>query len=220
MLLLCANAHAQPAGLAQNEAIIERVTRHLEEQTRNLPGKVTIAVAPLDDRTRLAACNELQLFMPAGARLWGQTSIGVRCAQPQPWQIFVPATIRVSGQVVVANRALSAGSVIDPADVGTRTEELTQLPSTVLLDPALAVGRTLAAGVPAGALLRNENLKQAWAVVQGQVVRIVYESEALRVTADGKAMGNAAIGQAVEVRVSSGKTVRGVARGNGLVAVQ
>ena len=220
MALLCANAHAQPAALAQNEAIIERVTRHLEEQTRNLPGKVTIAVAPLDDRTRLAACNELQLFMPAGARLWGQTSIGVRCAQPQPWQIFVPATIRVSGQVVVANRALSAGSVIDPADVGTRTEELTQLPSTVLLDPALAVGRTLAAGVPAGALLRNENLKQAWAVVQGQVVRIVYESEALRVTADGKAMGNAAIGQAVEVRVSSGKTVRGVARGNGLVAVQ
>ncbi|MBC7781955.1 MAG: flagellar basal body P-ring formation protein FlgA [Proteobacteria bacterium] len=209
-----------PSRAASNEAIVQQVTAYIQEQTRSLPGAVQVTVNALEERTRLAPCDDLQLFMPSGARLWGPTSVGVRCTKPQAWQIFVPATVRVSGPVVIANRALAPGAVIEPNDVGVRTEDLTALPASVLLDPAQAIGRTLASGIPAGAALRAENVKLQWAVVQGQTVRVVYESDGLRVTADGKALGNAAVGQGVEVRVGSGKTVRGTARSSGVVVVK
>ena len=113
-----------------------------------------------------------------------------------------------------------AGSMVDAADLTTRIEELTALPASVLQDPNLAVGRIAAASVQTGSVLRAENLKQVLAVVNGQTVRVVYESATLSVTSDGRALGNAAVGQGVEVRVGSGKTVRGIVRSNGVVVIQ
>jgi flagella basal body P-ring formation protein FlgA len=110
--------------------------------------------------------------------------------------------------------------VVDAADLGSRLEELTVLPASVLQDPNLAIGRVAATALQAGSVVRAEHLKQVWAVVNGQTVRVVYESATLSVTADGRAMGNAAVGQGVEVRVGSGKTVRGIVRSTGVVVVQ
>jgi flagella basal body P-ring formation protein FlgA len=218
-----APAAAQPAaGQAStlHDRIVQQVQRHLQEQTASLPGEVRITVNPLDDRSRLPACDEMQAFMAPGTRPWGQVSVGVRCLRPQAWQVYVPASVRVSAPVVVATRALMAGSVVDAGDLTTRIEELTALPASVLQDPNLAVGRVLASPVQAGGVLRTENLKQVLAVVNGQTVRLVYESATLSVSYDGRALGNAAVGQGVDVRVGSGKVVRGIVRSNGVVVVQ
>lgn len=216
-----APASAQAAGNpAQAERIMQAVQRHLQEQTASLPGEVRITVNPLDERNRLAICDDLQVFLAPGARAWGQVSVGVRCLRPQAWQVYVPASVRVSAPVVVASRSLMAGSIVDAGDLSTRVEELTALPASVLQDPNLAIGRVLASTVQAGNVLRAENLKQVLAVVNGQTVRVVYESQTLSVTSDGRALGNAAVGQGVDVRVGSGKTVRGIVRSNGVVVIQ
>ena len=212
-------AQPQPAA-ALNDRIVQQVQRYLQEQTASLPGEIRITVNAPDDRTRLAGCDELQVSLAPGARAWGQVPVGVRCVRPQPWQIYVPATVRVSAPVVVAARALVPGSVVDAADLTTRVEELTALPASVLQDTNLAVGRIAASAVPAGSVLRAENLKQVLAVVNGQTVRVVYESATLSVTSEGRALGNASVGQGVEVRVGSGKTVRGIVRSNGVVVIQ
>jgi flagella basal body P-ring formation protein FlgA len=210
---------AQPVA-ALSERIVQQVQRHLEDQTAALPGEVRIAVNAPDERTRLTACDELRVAMAPGARAWGTVPVGVRCLRPQPWQIYVQATVRVSAPVVVAARSLAAGSAVDAADLTTRVEELTALPTSVLQDPNLAIGRIAASTVPAGSVLRAENLKQVLAVVNGQTVRVVYESSTLNITSEGRALGNAAVGQGVEVRVGSGKTVRGIARSSGVVVIQ
>jgi len=217
---------ASPAGgpgtgvPSQGERIVQSVQRHLQEQTASLPGEVRIAVNPLDERTRLAACDDMQVFTAPGARPWGAVSVGVRCLRPQSWQVYVQASVRVLAPVVVAGRAMLAGSTVDAADLTTRVEELTALPASVLQDPNLAIGRVLASNVQAGSVLRAENLKQVLAVVNGQTVRVIYESPTLSVTSDGRALGNAAVGQGVDVRVGSGKTVRGIVRSTGVVVIQ
>ena len=218
-----APAAAQPAAGQANtlhDRIVQQVQRHLQEQTASLPGEVRITVNAPEERTRLAACDEMQVSLAPGARAWGQVPVAVRCLRPQGWQIYLQATVRVSAPVVVVARPLMAGSMVDAADLTTRIEELTALPASVLQDPNLAVGRIAAASVPTGSVLRAENLKQVLAVVNGQTVRVVYESATLSVTSDGRALGNAAIGQGVEVRVGSGKTVRGIVRSNGVVVIQ
>ena len=209
-----------PVSPALHDRIVQQVQRYLQEQTASLPGEVRITVNALDERTRLAGCDDLQVSLAPGARAWGQVPVGVRCVRPQGWQIYVQATVRVSAPVVVAARPLLAGSVVDAADLTTRIEELTALPASVLQDPNLAAGRVAASTVAAGSVLRAENLKQVLAVVNGQTIRVIYESATLSVSYDGRALGNAAVGQGVEVRLGSGKTVRGIVRSNGVVVIQ
>jgi flagella basal body P-ring formation protein FlgA len=79
-----ARAQATSATAPQSELVTARVARYIEEQTRGLPGKVQITVNALDERSRVAACDDLQLFLPAGTRLWGATSVGVRQRAVRP----------------------------------------------------------------------------------------------------------------------------------------
>lgn len=211
---------ARAAASPSAAAVVEEVSRYVESQTRGLPGQVTWTVAPLDERVRVASCEEFATGLPPGGRLWGRSTVTVRCLRPQPWQIFVSVTVRIMADVVVATRPLSPGTVIAREDVTTRVEDLGALPPSVLIDPSQAIGRPLAMGVAGGAALRAEQLRQAWAVAQGQTVRVSFESGTLRVSAEGRALGNALPGQAVDVRMASGKTVRGTARPDGSVLVQ
>jgi flagella basal body P-ring formation protein FlgA len=55
--------------------------------------------------------------------------------------------------------------------------------------------------------------------VQGQTVRLVSQGSGFRVSADGKALANAAVGQLAQVRTASGQTVSGIARADGIVEV-
>jgi flagella basal body P-ring formation protein FlgA len=222
-LALVSTTLALPLARAANtphSVVTEHVSRFVEHQTRGLPGQVSWTVAPLDERVRLAPCDEFSVGLPPGGRLWGRSTVSVRCLQPQPWQIFVSVTVRIVAEVVVAARPLSAGTVIAREDVSLRTEDLGALPPSVLIDLSQAVGRPLAMGVAGGAALRADQLRQAWAVTQGQTVRVSFDSGALRVSAEGRALGNALAGQQVDVRMASGKTVRGTVRPDGSVQVQ
>jgi flagella basal body P-ring formation protein FlgA len=51
-------------------------------------------------------------------------------------------------------------------------------------------------------------------------VKLVSEGPGFRVSAEGRALGNAADGQLVQVRAPSGQTVSGIARSGGIVEVR
>ena len=220
LALLAVAGSAPRAATPDRAGIVEEVSRFVETQTRGLPGQVSWTVAPLDERVRLAPCDEYAIGLPPGGRLWGRSTVSVRCLRPQPWQIFVSVTVRIVADVVVSTRPLAAGTVLAREDVTTRAEDLGALPPSVLIDLSQAIGRPLATGVAGGAALRAEQLRQAWAIAQGQTVRVSFESGSLRVSAEGRALGNALAGQQVDVRMASGKTVRGTARPDGSVLVQ
>jgi len=97
--------------------------------------------------------------------------------------------------------------------------ELTQLPAGVFTDSAQAIGRTVSMSMIAGSVLRQEMLKQAPAVLQGQVVMLTSIGKGFSVAAEGKALNNANDGQVVQVKVESGSVVSGIARAGGKVEV-
>lgn len=195
------------------------VESYVRAQTSGLPGSVEITVGGIDSRARMPACRDLQTFLPPGGRLWGPSNVGVRCTQPESWSVYIPVTVRVTGVALVTTRAFAPGHRLATSDFVLRTEELTRLPPTVLVDPQAALGQVLASAVAGGVALRAEHLKQPWAVAQGQSVRLLFETQGVRVTAEGKALGNAAPGHPVDVRTASGKVVRGIAREPGVVLV-
>lgn len=197
-------------------ALREAAQRHLEQQAAGLPGKVTVTVGDIDPRTRLAPCPALQAFQPPGARAWGNTTVGIRCGAPA-WTIFVQARVSVVAAYVASAVPLAQGKPIDESQLALLTGDLADLPNGMATDKAQVVGRSPLVSLPAGAPLRIDTLKAQPVVQQGQLVKVVSGGPGFQVSAQARALGNAAEGQVVQVRTPSGAILSGVARTGAVV---
>jgi flagella basal body P-ring formation protein FlgA len=204
--------------IAQN-SLADTLDHYLRTQTQGLPGKVSYTVGQLDSRTQLSPCNAFEPFLPAGSRLWGKATVGVRCLGPSAWTIYVPVQVTVSGIYLVTTRSMAAGQVISAGDVVSRSGDLSALPANILTDQAQAIGKTVKNGISAGQPLRSDFVIAPWAVQQGQTVRLVSKGAGFSVSGEGKALNNAADGQIAQVRTASGQSVSGIARPGGIVEI-
>jgi flagella basal body P-ring formation protein FlgA len=197
---------------------------YLDAETTGLPGRVEVAVGVMDERLRLAPCTHMVPFLPAGARLWGRSMIGVRCQETVAgnpgWSVLVPVEVKVFGQALVATRVLPAGETPASDALELQEIELSRQAPGVLTDLA-AVGdavmaRTLAAGQP----LRREHLRTRPVIAAGETVKLVASGGGFSVTSYGKALNAGADGQTVRVQADSGRTMTGIARTGKVVEIR
>ncbi len=222
-LIACAQmtAQANAAGQYQSiEAIKASVKQFLDQKAVGMPGQTTVEVGAIDPYLRLAHCDHLQPFMPNGSRAWGKTSVGVRCASQSKWTIYVQAQVQVQGNYVVTSGPLHQGKVVTAEDLATVTGDLTRMPAGVFSHAQEAIGRIVKMSIPAGATLRESNLKIAPVVQRGQTVVVTSAGKGFKVAAEGKALGNAIVGQVVQVKVSSGQVIAGIAKPGGEIEVK
>jgi len=90
----------------------------------------------------------------------------------------------------------------------------------VLTDSQQAVGHLLKASVAGGTPLRADLLRAVPVVLQGQLVRVVSAGEGFRVSSEGRALSNAGVGEAVQIRTASGKLLKGIVLEAGVVEVR
>ncbi|MCA8095289.1 flagellar basal body P-ring formation protein FlgA [Burkholderia anthina] len=214
-------AAARPAplpGQQDPEAIRRTALAFLQQQIAGLPGKTTATVAPAFPRG-LAACTTLEPFLPTGARLWGRTTVGVRCAGERPWTVYLQAKVTVQATYYVAARQITPGEPLTAADLVARDGDLTVLPLAVITDPAQAVGATALARISAGLPLRQDMLKSAASVSAGQTVRVVAAGPGFTISAEGSVLANAAPGQSVRVRMAAGQIVTAIVKDAGTVEI-
>ena len=215
LMALTPLAQAAQQNLNQIRQTIETFAK---QQTAHLSGQVNVTVGAIE-QVQLPACAQLQTFMPLGAKLWGNSSIGVRCSQGADWTLYVPVTVRVQAPVVVATRPLASGKILADEDLTLQMAELTQLPAGVFSSVQEAVGKVLTAGVVAGNPLRQDMLRAPIVVRQGQSVRLIAQGKGFKVSSEGKALSNAAVGQNVQVKAQNGQTVSGVVQADGTIEV-
>lgn len=222
LLALLQNVPAAASGAEPQSApaIKSAVESFLRRETVGLPGTVSFAVGAVEPRLNLPACAALEPFVPAGTRLWGNATVGVRCNGAQPWIIYVPVEVRVAADVVHSARPLAQNQPIGAADLVMQKANLTQFPAGVLTDMRHAVGKTLSSSIAGGQPLRQDMLRAPTVIQQGQPVKLRVQGRGFRVSAEGRALTAAADGQAVQVRVQSGQVVSGVARNGGVVEMR
>jgi flagella basal body P-ring formation protein FlgA len=211
--LCCAAALAAPAPEAA-------VKLYLAQETAGLAGRVEISLGTLDARTRPAPCARVEPFLPAGARLWGRTAVGLRCAQGPAWSAWLPVEIRVFAPAWIATRHLSAGQALREGDARLEEVDLTRHPRGLLQEHEPSADQVLAGAVAPGQALRHDHFRPAMAVAAGDLVRVVYSGAGFTVSAEGRALSAAALGQPVRVRTESGRVLSGTARGPRLVELR
>ena len=208
--------HAAPlyAAATMDDAVL----RFARNRTDAIAGRVEIQVDAPDARARPLACESFEPFLPSGSRLWGRTTVGVRCAGAGSASVFVPVRIRIYGPALVAARPLAAGQILAAEDLRLEESELTQ--SGILTDPAQAIGRRIAVGVNGGYPVRQELLRSQQVISQGETVKVRVAGAGFTIIAEGTAVAHATDGQSVQVRMDSGRTVSGTARAGRLVEVR
>lgn len=214
LLLECAMASAANQDHLQ---IREAAGAFVQQQTSSLPGKVEYKIGEIDRRIVLPECARLDAFLPAGSQLMGKTAIGVRCHTPASWSILIPAQIKVRMDLLVSARQLTAGHTLQAQDITRQTVEISR--ATGFTDPTQAIGKVLRYGITAGQILREDMLRQPYSVKQGQTVQLAAQGAGFSIRSEGVALNNAGEGQTVQVRTGAGRSISGIARGEGLVEI-
>lgn len=176
-----------------------------------------VRIGPVDERLNLAACAEPRFFLPQGGKAWGNGSLGARCEGAVKWNLYLTFESRLRGPALVAARALPARSLPGPGDLELRLLDYQQDPDTYLREfpPGTKLLRPHAANqaLILGAVERPE------IITAGQKVQVVATGPGFNVSQEGTSLGSAAPGDAIKVKMPSGRIVQGIATRTGQVAV-
>jgi flagellar basal body P-ring formation protein FlgA len=178
-----------------------------------VPARVEIEAGTLDPRLRLAPCGRIEPYLPAGARAWGRTRVGLRCVQGASWNVTMPVTVRVFAPALVATQPLRAGTVVDAGHFRTDEVDLAAVDSPAIVDASRVLGRTLARPLGPGQALYESDLKRRQLFAAGDPVRVVAAGRGFAVTGEAVALTPGFEGQPVRLRSDSGRTIQGVAVG-------
>ena len=183
--------------------------------------RVQVDVRPIDARLRLAKCEAPLAVLPTVAkRTLGQTSVGIRCAGPEPWTVYARATVSAIIEVPTLNAPISRGSVVSEGDLVLSERSVTQdlLGFVTRIDNI--VGREARRDLASGQLLRSADLISPKIIERGQTVDLVAEAAGLKVHMQGKSLGRGGVGDRLYVKnLSSGKRVEGLVLASGSVLV-
>ena len=207
----------EPAPRQDLNTLKQTAEQFLRTQAKGLPGEVRVTVGAIDPRLKLPACTVPEAFLPPASKVWGKTTVGVRCTTPSSWTIFVSAQVQVQGEYIAAATPLAQGQTISQADLAKVKGDLTTLPAGVITDASQALGRSAATNIALGSPLRQDALRTQQAIQQGQAVRVVVNGAGFSVSSEARALNNAYEGQLTQVRTPAGQVVSGIAKLGGIV---
>ena len=135
----------------------------------------------------------------------------------------VPVTARTDARapVVVTKQAVARGAVLGPADVALEERDAHDVPSDALTAPEQAIGMAAKVALAAAAPLPRTALVAPVVVKKGDLVTLVIDTPAMRLTAAGEALEPGAAGSSIKVvNRASKQEVAGKVVEHGLVLVE
>jgi flagella basal body P-ring formation protein FlgA len=206
---LTASATAPELLYAQAQAWLDGAVSQAGQQA-DLPLRMEVSLGELDRRLRLAACQDIQPYLPPGTRLWGKTRIGLRCARGEvKWNVFLPITVKAIGPAWVVKSQLAQGTVLSQADAMLAEVDWAELNSPVVANAQDWLGQTAARVLAAGQVLRQDMMRATQVFQPGTQVRVLAQGSGFEVATSGQALTGGVLGQSVRVRMDNGRVLVG-----------
>ncbi len=127
------------------------------------------------------------------------------------------APVGALAEIVVPTRTIRAKEIISPADLETKARDL---PGAVT-DPNALIGQEARAALYPGRPIRAADVGPPALVDRNDLVVLVFSSQPLSITTEGRALGRGAVGDRIRVmNLSSRTTVTGRIRSDGQIEVK
>ena len=139
---------------------------------------------------------------------------------PAVIQRNVFGTVYEMAQIPVPKRLISAGDVISADDLEWQAVHLSRLSGNSLTDAEQLVGRMAKRPLKAGQILRQSDVAVSPVIRKNDLIRLVVKTGQMTLSVQGKAMQDAALGQAIRViNINSNRQLSGTVVDAGTVAV-
>lgn len=204
---LCQSANAQ-APVENIAQIQSQVAQFLtDEYTKAQAVKVEVKVGNLDNRLRLARCDQsLSLSLKDPANSGGNVNVQVECKGASSWTILVPALAKVYRSVAVAGRILQRGDMVSASDLTTDIKDVSELRLGFVLTAEAIVGKEVKYTVNKGDTFRNSALDAALVIKRGDTVSMEASAGEISVKTNGTAVTDGRMGQ--QIRVKNNQSAR------------
>jgi len=202
-------------------SIKDTARNYVLNQTTADPDQVEINIGTIDPRLHLPRCDQsLEAYKSPGARLLGNTSIGIKCTGSTPWKLYVPVKISIYENVLIAKSYLRRGSQIKANDVILQRRDTSTLTRGYISDPHQVIGLILKQPLMSDAILVPPMLEARKLVHRGEGVIILAKNEGIEVRMKGKALVDGTNGQIIRVQnLASQRIVEGQVISRGVVSV-
>jgi len=172
--------------------------------------RVDVQVGQLAPQLKLAACRQIQPYLPQGLHMWGRSRIGLKCVDGlAKWNVSVPVQVKVYAKALVAQGPLVTGSLLTQENLATAEIDIAAEPGAVFTDAEDLAGRSLSRSLEAGQAVRSTSLaKRRW-FEAGDTVQVKVSGDGYAIAADGQALSVGLEGSDARVRMESGRTVTG-----------
>jgi len=197
------NLPVQPAtGIGQTSVQLDNPQLVLHAPL-DVPAELTFSSLSLDNTgQRFSGLAQLR----SGERILAQTAVAGRIVT----RVDVP----------VLTRPIRRDEVISSADITWTPTDLTAGTMNVLFNAADLIGKAPRTSLRPGVPVRAAELVSPPAVNRGKMVTMIYQAGRLTITAQGRALSDAAVGDIVRVvNVNSSRTVEGVVEALGVVRI-
>ena len=173
----------------------------------------------LDQNPTIQACPEkIEVGSQPGIRLWGRTSVQLRCRK-LAWTYNLAIRVRVIGDYVVAGRYLQGNVKVAQGDLRVVQGDFTDLTDDVLRSVKDGYNRILVRPVQAGMPIGLNDLREPAVIAIGDPVRILISGKDFEVTGEGVAQTSGMVGDTVKVKLYDGQTISGKILRAGVVVV-
>jgi flagella basal body P-ring formation protein FlgA len=229
VLLALVGSFAVPAGAVaggtslKEKKLREAVRGYILDRTRDSGMEIRIKRIAIDGDIDLPAGDVTYEFIAPGKwEGWGRTVLGlvIRVDDRLVRNMSVPVEVEALADMVVALHPLQRGMIVDEGDVSLQKKDMATVPGKVCFALTDVLGKRVRVPIRANTPVRTDYLERIPLVKSGQVVTIIAENGALRVTATGTARGTGAEGDLVMVQnMNSKKILQGRVVDQGTVAV-
>ncbi|AAR36442.1 flagellar basal body P-ring formation protein FlgA [Geobacter sulfurreducens] len=179
------------------------VAEYVRERTAGLGVETEIRkMAPIGDLKLPAGTVSYEVQAPRSWEGWGRANLALIVRVDDRVQRNIPVTVDVEAlaDAVVAAHPLARGDIITSDDVTVQKRDISSVNGRVYRSIDEVVGKRVKNAVRANTPLSGASIEKVPLVKSGQLVTIIAESPALRLTATGKARGNGAEGDIIKVQ--------------------
>jgi flagella basal body P-ring formation protein FlgA len=170
---------------------------------------------------RFPGCQQApDIRLAKGDRPWGKVYFQITCSSEKtPWTRTIGLEIRVMGRYLTLKNNIAPGAVVQATDLEWVQGEVSRLGAQGgwIEDAAQLTGLEAVRGLQAGTVLRLNDFRDPTVIKSGDLVKLSLIGQGFEMVTSGTAMGNAAIGATVRVKLSDGKVLQGKALSEGRV---
>ena len=193
-----------PPGTVVGEAEVHRVIEDfLMHKTEALNAQVSIKKINYSGEMKLPPGQvSFEVVAPERWEGYGHVSLAliVRVDDQVKRNLTVQVEVEALAEMVVAARTLERGEVLVASDLALARRDLAHVQGRYLKSPEEAVGLRVKNAFRANSPVRADYLERVPVIKAGQIVTILVENEAVKITASGRAKSSGAVGDLITVQ--------------------